>query len=397
MLKRKLLDIAPFTLLLLVILAVLYGLDVFQPEPEKKQYKGKLLKVFIEPSKLKETQLFVYSQGEVKPRQQVELKSQVEGRIVRVAPELVTGGKVTKGQVLIEIDDSDYKLAVIQKEAKVAQSKQQYERVSAQAKIAKRELQALARSNANDLAKWLPQLKHAEAEVKAAQAALEQSQLALSRTKVTATFTGVVRKETVNIGQQINKNSSLAIIYANDVMEVSLAVNGEQLALLNIPIDYFEQDYEQGVDVLLTTQLGHQLLTWPARIVRTEGQFDVRTRTINLVAEIRQEYINQAILPGLYVDAKITGIVLTNVSTIKRTSLKTNDKVWYVDKKNTLQVQQVEKIYSDKDVVIVKGLKNNTKVVSSALIAPIPGVQVKPIKNKSATKLQQVIGKSKAS
>lgn len=382
MLKNKLINAIPLLVTVLIILSVLYALDMLKPEAEKKEYKAKKLKVFVEQTTQKETQLYAYSQGEVMPKQQVEVKSQVEGRIVYLSPNLVTGGRVKQGQVLLKIDNSDYALQVIQREARVAQAKQLLEKVKAQARIAKQELADLGRNNANDLARWLPQLNHAEAEVKAAKAQLDEAKLDLSRTEVIAPFDGVVRKESVNIEQHVGRNGYLATLYATDIMEVSLALNGKQLEILELPIDYYNEHYDNGIAVELSTEFGGKTLVWPAKVMRTEGQFDTRTRTLNIVAEIHQHQNEQQIIPGLFVNAKISGKTIPQATTLPRTTVRPQNRVWYVDNNDMLQVKVIEQVYRNNDVVVVTGLSNETRVITSALLAPTPGTLVKAIKQK---------------
>ena len=50
----------------------------------------------------------VDSQGTVKPRTETTLVSEVSGKIVYVDPEFVAGGFFRKGEVLLQIDPSDY-------------------------------------------------------------------------------------------------------------------------------------------------------------------------------------------------------------------------------------------------------------------------------------------------
>lgn len=380
MTKRKWASVLPIIGLCTLILGVLLGLEHFKPEPEQKPFQAKKLKVFVQPSVSQVTQLYAFSQGEVVPKQQVELKSQVEGRVTFVAANMVNGGRIDKGQLLLKLDDTDYKLQLIQREANVAQSKQQLARVKAQARVAKQELKTLRRDNANELALWVPQLAHAQAELSAAQAQLQQAQLALSRTEIRAPFTGVVKRESVNLGQQVGRNSVIATLYASNVMEVSLALNDEQLATLDLPIDFYQEEYEKGRALELYTEIGQQRLSWPARLMRTAGQFDTRTRTLHVIAEVRQDDNLPLLLPGLFVNAKIRGKTVAKSTRLARTSLRPNNKVWFVDKAGLLQVKQVIPVHRNNEYVVVTGLENATQIVTSALVAPTPGVPVKALK-----------------
>lgn len=383
MLKKKLLDALPLLVVTSLILLTLLALNLFKPQAEKKEYKPHKLKVFVEKSKKQKTRLFAYSQGEVVPKTQIELKSQVEGKLTFLAKEMVVGGHIRKGQTLIKIDDRDLRFQVIQKQASVALSKQNLEKVEAQARIAEQELVELGRENANNLAKWLPQLDNAKAQLEAAEALLAKAKLDLSRAEIKAPFTGVVRKENVSLGQQVNKNSNLATIYSTDVMEISLGLNANQLSLINLRIDFYTNDYNAGVDVEISTQIGEDVLMWPAKIVRTAGEFDTRTRTVNVIVEVHKTQDRPQVLPGLFVDAKITGKEVKGVTILARTSIKPNNKIWFVDDNDLMQVTQVKPVHRTKDFVVVKGLPDKTKVITSALVAPTPGIKVKTINFKN--------------
>ncbi|AWB67807.1 efflux RND transporter periplasmic adaptor subunit [Saccharobesus litoralis] len=379
MFKKRLVNALPLLIIVLLTATSLYMLDVFKPEAEKRQYRPKKVKVFVQTSNVESTQLFAYSQGEVVPKQQIDLRNKVEGQVVYIAPEFVAGGRFNKGQVLFQIDPRDYELVVIQREAKVAQAKQNLAKVEAQSKIAQNELAQLGRDNANDLAKWLPQLEHARSEVKSAQASLSQAQLDLERTNVVAPFDGIVRNENVSIGLYVTRNSNTATLYANDVMEVSLALSGKQLDLIDLPLNYYVGDYASGVDVELSTEIGAKTLTWQGKIVRTEAAFDSRTRTLNAIAEVKVEGKTTDIVPGLFVSAKISGKHVAQSTVLARTALRKNNEIWLVDNQDKLQVKTVDLIFRDNEKVVITGLDDNTRVITSALAVATPGILVKAL------------------
>ena len=62
----------------------------------------------------------VNSQGTVRPRTETTLVSEVSGKIVSVAPEFVAGGFFHKGEVLLQIDPSDYATGLKRAEAALA-------------------------------------------------------------------------------------------------------------------------------------------------------------------------------------------------------------------------------------------------------------------------------------
>jgi multidrug efflux pump subunit AcrA (membrane-fusion protein) len=54
--------------------------------------------------------LNVYAQGEVRPRTDINLTAEVAGRIIRTADAFVAGGAFRKGELLVKIEDADYRV-----------------------------------------------------------------------------------------------------------------------------------------------------------------------------------------------------------------------------------------------------------------------------------------------
>ena len=65
----------------------------------------------------------INSQGSVRPRTETTLVAEVSGKIVSVAPEFVAGGFFHKGDVLLQIDPSDYSTGLKRAEAALASRK----------------------------------------------------------------------------------------------------------------------------------------------------------------------------------------------------------------------------------------------------------------------------------
>lgn len=177
---------ASSAVIVISLLGLWWLLEVLKPVPVEKERKVKKVKVFVQTVTAKPTRLLVESQGQAQPNAEIQLRSQVEGRVTAVSNTFVAGGSFTKGDVLITLDPQDYQLLVIQRQAKVQQTQEALERITAESANAIAELTLLNRDNASPLAKKLPQLSRAEADLASAQAALKQAQLNLQRTQIIA-------------------------------------------------------------------------------------------------------------------------------------------------------------------------------------------------------------------
>jgi len=274
--------------------------------------------------------LDVTSQGNVQPRTEATLVAQVAGRIVEVSPAFAAGGAFGRGDVLVRIDPADYRLAVSQADARVAQAETVLARQQAEARVAREEWHELHGddSTPDPLALHEPQLAEARANVASAKAQREQARLNLERTTVRAPFAGRVREKMADVGQSVTPGAALGRIFATDYAEVELPVPVAELGYLDVNLTGAMAD---GPAVTLGASLGGARHTWPARIVRTAGAIEARTRMLGLVARIDRPLDpsrgSATPLPmGLFVDATIAGRRAEGVFVLPRAAMREGDR-----------------------------------------------------------------------
>ena len=188
-------------LALLTGIAIAASLMVARPEVERQEVTTLAPLVRVMEVELSELTLSVESQGTVKPRVESSIVAQVAGRIDWVSPQFAEGGFFKRGQKLIRIEDRDFRLAVSQAEAQVAQALVQVHREQAEADLAKQEWADLGTGAPTSLALREPQLAEAQARVQSAEAALEKARLDLERTQIGPTFDG---REPIGNGRRLH-------------------------------------------------------------------------------------------------------------------------------------------------------------------------------------------------
>jgi multidrug resistance efflux pump len=97
-------------------------------KPETKAEEPKGLPVYVSSVTKGTVRLEVTTQGEVQAQRTVDMAAQVGGRVVYVSPQLVDGGAVRQGDVVLRLDDADYQLAVTRVRAGVASAEQRLAR-----------------------------------------------------------------------------------------------------------------------------------------------------------------------------------------------------------------------------------------------------------------------------
>ena len=114
--------------------------------------------------------------GTVKPSREVELSARINGQVMELAAEMVPGGEVFPGDVLFRLDDDDYRIALEHRRSELLQAQAQLEIERGRQEIAERDYRQLNKEldpNNRALVLREPQLRSAQAEVRAAQAAVD--------------------------------------------------------------------------------------------------------------------------------------------------------------------------------------------------------------------------------
>lgn len=382
---KTLLKIAAPVLVLVISVYVVQALAAAKPEPEKKEPTQRLISLYVDEVKTETITPGVQTQGEVKPKTEIDLIARVSGHVISVADAFAEGAEFTPETTLIKIDDTDYKVAVIRAEAQVAAAEVVLERELANAKMKKDTWLQKDRSvKPTDFALNKPQVHDAEAQLRAAQANLTEARLNVQRTTIKVPFKGRVVNKLVGEGQYITAGTPLGKVFATDVVEVRLPLTDLQLTELDLPMGYMAEAGE-GPMVEFTTSMGRSQHKWQGRIVRTNASVDQQTRLIYVIAEVQDPYGKGAdfgvpFAVGMFVQANIAGIESKQAMVIPRDALRNADKVYVVDADNKLDIRSVEVISTSVDQVLISaGVQVGEKVAISTVPNAAQGMLVEPI------------------
>lgn len=343
-----------------------------RPEPQTRpQFKST---TSIDATRVNKSDypVFINTQGTVGASREGSLVPEVAGRIINMSPNFVVGGSFRRDEVLLEIDPRDYQIAVTLAEATFAQSKATLAEESARSQQASEDWKRLGRKGEpSALTLRKPQLAAAKASLEAARAQVQRAQLDLDRTKITASYDGSVMSKSVDLGQFINKGSTLAEIYAIDTAEVRLPFNNQQLGFVSQP----GLGNGNSGTVILSADVGGTDHQWTGKITRSEGAIDAASRQLYMIAEVENPYNLQSDRPplrvGQYVTAKVTGKVLNDVYVIPRAALREEREVLIVDELNTLQSRSVNVVWKDADTAVINEGLNEGDIISITALGTV--------------------------
>ena len=354
--------------------------------PQTIDKKPSSMLVDVMRAQVTNEKITVMAQGTVTPRTQTTLVSEVSGLITEVSPAFVAGGFFNKGDVLVRIDDRNYRAEVKRAQAAVRAAETNVTRETGLADYAREDwerAQSILQSSkaATDLAMRKPQQAEALASLEFAKADLEKREGDLDRTVIRAPYDGLVREKRADIGQFVNSGSPLAVTYSIEDAEIRLPLPDSQLPYLNL--DEHELVQGRGPKVELSANIGGQLNSWQGRIIRTEGIFDERSRVLYLVAQIEDPYNRysqrwqHSLRMGTFVAAAIEGEQLDNVIRLPRTALRRNNTIWTVSDKDTLRPITVEIAHADEQSILIRsGLTSGHLICLTVPENPFPGTTV---------------------
>jgi membrane fusion protein, multidrug efflux system len=380
--KRRSAKVLLPLLVLAVGAAVAVALVLMRPRVERAPEAPRAPLVRVLDARADDLRVDVESQGTVAPSTRTTLTTQVGGSIEWVSARFAEGAFFDALQPLVRIDAQDYRLAIQQAQAALAQSQVRLAQEQAEAAVAREEWRDLGRGTPGPLVLRQPQLAEARAAVEAARANLEQARLNLARTEIKAPYAGRVQARRADRGQFVTAGTALADIYATDYAEVRLPVQEKDLAFLDVDLGA-GREAGRGPPVELHGEVAGRSHTWDGHIVRVAAAIDPKTRLLDLFARIENPFnrgrkTHPAPLPmGLFVEAEIRGKTLEGVYVLPRAALREGAHVLVVDAENRLRFRSIEVARTEaEDVVISGGLQNGDTVVVSPLETPVEGMLV---------------------
>ena len=382
--KKVLKVIAP-VIVLTVSAGVVWALGAARPAPEKKEESQRLISLYVDEVKSEVVTISVQTQGEVRPKTEIDLIPQVSGRIVAISLSFAEGAGFGPGTTLVKIDDTDYKLAVIRARARVAEAQVAVQRELARTRIKEDHwLDKRSSGEPTPYALNKPQLIEAEAKLLAAQADLKQARLNVTRTEISAPFAGRVAEKSIGIGQYVSAGTRLGRVFSTATVEIRLPLTDAQLAELDLPMG-FMADAFNAPQVQFTARVGNREHFWHGRIVRTHASVDPQTRLIYAVAEVEDPYglgsdHGAPLAVGMFVSAEITSVTSQLAFVLPRLALRNTDKVYVINDDNRLEIRTVDVLSTSADTVLVtSGVEAGEKVVTSTIPAAVDGMEVRAI------------------
>jgi RND family efflux transporter MFP subunit len=359
----------------LIFLAVSIGLAIIfisnKPVAVAKEESVKI--PFVESMMLisQNTKASISSQGIISPSASITLISELGSKVEWISLKMQTGSSFLEGDTLIILDKRDYELALITAESDVLNAKVNLEREKAESDLATKEWKRVGAGSGSDLALRKPQLAQAKATFAASEANLERAQRNLKRTVFIAPFDGRVKLKNIDVGATVFPGTILGTIYKSKSFEVRLPIADQDVPFTGLSFNGQKIDGYKQLDVKFYQGKN----SFDGKIIRAEAEVDPLTRMLSVVAEIENDITNNIVV-GQFVQALISGGIISNVTILPRSSVR-NESVWVIDKNLKLYNRPVEIIrYESEFALIGDGLELGDRLLTSRLSSLVNGLQV---------------------
>jgi RND family efflux transporter MFP subunit len=371
--------------LALVAAAAALMVLIFSTEPEAQREGGvreSAALVDVTTPSVGDFRPRIRAMGRVLPAREVTLQPRVAGEVAERSSRFDPGRFVEQGDVLLRLDDADYRIAVSQRRSDLNEALAALEIERAEQQAARADYERFDRElppERRALVLREPQMRAAEAAVDSARAALAQSELNLERTAIDAPFDAQVLAREVDLGSQVGNGQALGRLVGVETYWVEATVQLSDLSWLN-----FEQGDREGSLVRVRNRTAWAEGAFrTGRLMRLVGELDETTRLARVMIAIddplaRNEAADApSLLLGEYVECRIEGRRLRDVARISREHLRGGDTVWLmVD--DRLVIRPVEVALEDEAFAyITAGLAADDRVVTTRLATVEPGLRLR--------------------
>ncbi|WP_397445083.1 efflux RND transporter periplasmic adaptor subunit [Polaribacter sp. R77954] len=182
----------------------------------------------------------------------------------------------------------------------------------------------------------------------------------LTKYQIRAPFSGILTEALVSPGSLVRVGQKLGEFIDPSVYEMEVSINAAYADLLKI-----------GNDVTLSNL--EKTKNYTGKVVRVNGKVDQVSQTIKAFIDVKHTDLKE----GMYLEANLVAKSETDAIEIPRKLLVDNTAVYTVQNDSVLTLSKINPVYFGAETVVIKGLKNNDKLLSQTLPGAFDGMIVK--------------------
>jgi len=367
LIKNRILGLQKSTKSMLILLSftvmVIFYLAASKPEAELLMIEEKVWPVAAQIVKHADVQPQLKLFGEILSSRRSELRAFVGGQVIQVSNSFKEGAVVKEGELLLAIDDFEYRNDVIEQKAKFEILKRDFERAE----------ELYNQGNISEQFRDNALLEKTQQEI-----VLAEAEKDLRDTKLYAPYDGVINDISASLGKQVSTfNDKIAEIIDIKNLEVRFSLSKAQYGRL------LEDELSViGRPVSIQWSAGKKTIPFRAIVSRIGAEITSNTGGVDVFATLLLDDDDISLIrPGAFVRLGVPDKVYKSVMVVPDTSVY-EDSYVFVIKQSRLEKRFIEILGYDGSYALIKAkdsseIKDGDQLITNQLREAGEGVKVK--------------------
>ena len=300
--------------------------------------------VIVKPQKIENT---LVTNGSILPNEEINLRSEISGQVIRI--NFKEGSRVSKGQLLVQIDDSELRPRQQKLNVELKTAKDELERMQELYKI-----QGISKQD----------LETAELKVASLQSDLNLVQAQINKSRIRAPFSGTIGLRQVSRGAYVTPGDPIARLVETDPVKIEFSV----------PETYATQIKK---DQILSFRLAGSDLSTNAIIYAYDPMIDPATRSLKVRAKADNK--NGELIPGSFVSLQLTlkdindALLVPNVAVVPDIE---GQKIYIIRDGKATQRTVRTGLQRGNEIQLTQGVEAGDTVITTGLLSIREGAPV---------------------
>jgi multidrug efflux pump subunit AcrA (membrane-fusion protein) len=360
---------------LIISAAVFFGNRLVEKsEKPKPIFKKQIKTVFVKNVLNKETPIMLSASGSLVAKRKIDLFSEVQGLLKSSRKPFKAGTRYDAGETLLSINSDEF-YAGLQ-----SQKSNLYNLITAI-------MPDIRLDYPNEFKKWESYLKSFDMNesilklptfttdkekyfiagngILTAYYTVKNLEVRNLKYQIKAPFSGVLTEATLTPGTLVRVGQRLGEFIDPSIYEMQVSISYEYADLLKV-----------GNSVTLSNLEKTKIYT--GKVVRVNGKVEQVSQTIKVFIDVKHPDLKE----GMFLEANLTAKSESESIEIPRRLLVDNTSIYTVKNDSILSLTNVNPVYFGSEYVVIKGLKNNDKILAQTLPGAFDGMVVKINKKK---------------
>ena len=334
---------------------------------KKDSGKAKVVKVDVMSIKNETVKADISVNGRLHSKFKIDIFSEVTGKLISSGKSFKEGVKYNKGEVLLKLDDSNYRMTL---NASRSSFQSLLMQLLADIKI----------EYSEDFSKWetyinnfnpersikdFPEITNQKEKnylvsknIYTQYYSIKSQEAQLDKYTVRAPFTGIITNASINPNSVVRAGQKLAKFINPKLFELEVGVSLAEISKIEI-----------GDKVSLrSNDIDGE---WEGIIKRIGESIDEKTMNFKIYIEVDSEQLFE----GMYLKGIVSSFEIENVAKIP-SNLISNGNIVYVIQDSLLYFQEIQIVHESWSYALVKGLSDGNEIISHSIANAYEGMKV---------------------